>query len=137
MSQILTYNPNNQRILANLLNELHNETGCQELSYPPILGIFFESLKDYSKIHWVNNCRLVEGAGDVERSILLEIGALDKGDQLRNGEVPCILLTEDADVDYINILAEASGFTPDEYQIWSYNGLLKHSHSASIEFVYY
>ncbi len=55
-------------------------------------------------------------------TLLLEIGALDKGDQLRNGKVPCILLTEDTNVGYIRLLAEASGFIPDEYQIWSYNG---------------
>ncbi len=64
----------------------------------------------------------IEGVEDFERRILMEIGALDKGDQLRNGEVPCILLTEDTDINYINILAESSGFVPDEYQVWSYNG---------------
>ncbi len=113
--------PNNQRILAKLLSELHSETGCQ-IIISTHSRHFFESLKDVSQVHWINNCSLVKGSEDLERSILLEIGALDKGDQLRNGEVPCVLLTEDTDVAYINILAEASGFTPEEYQIWSYNG---------------
>ncbi|WP_226661832.1 ATP-dependent nuclease [Microbulbifer aggregans] len=113
--------PNNQRILAKLLSELHDETGCQ-IIISTHSRHFFESLKDVSQVHWINNCSLVEESEDLERSILLEIGALDKGDQLRNGEVPCILLTEDTDVDYINILVEASGFVPEDYQIWSYNG---------------
>ena len=113
--------PNNQRILAKLLNKLHEETGCQ-IIISTHSRHFFESLKDVAMVHWVNNSSLVEKSEDLERSILLEIGALDKGDQLRNGEVPCILLTEDTDVNYINLLAEASGFVPNEYQIWSYNG---------------
>lgn len=113
--------PNNQRILAKLLSDLHEETGCQMIISTHSRH-FFESLKDAAVVHWINNCRLVEQSEDIERSILLEIGALDKGDQLRNGEIPCILLTEDTDIDYVNLLAEASGFVPDEYQIWSYNG---------------
>lgn len=113
--------PNNQRILAILLKELHQETGCQ-LIISTHSRHFFDALKDDATIHWINNCSLVENSEDLERSILLEIGALDKGDQLRNGEIPCILLTEDADVSYINLIAEASGFLPGEYQVWSYNG---------------
>jgi hypothetical protein len=113
--------PNNQRVLARLISELHEETGCQ-IIISTHSRHFFNALKDASIIHWINNCKLVEMSDDMERSILLEIGALDKGDQLRNGEVPCVLLTEDTDINYINLLAESSGFIPDEYQIWSYNG---------------
>jgi AAA15 family ATPase/GTPase len=113
--------PNNQRILAILLKELHLETGCQ-LIISTHSRHFFDALKDDARVHWINNCSLIENSEDLERSILLEIGALDKGDQLRNGEIPCILLTEDADAEYINLIAESSGFLPEEYQVWSYNG---------------
>ncbi|ARD58948.1 hypothetical protein Y71_03090 [Kosakonia radicincitans DSM 16656] len=113
--------PNNQRTLAILLKELHQETECQ-IIISTHSRHFFEALKNDSSVFWINNCSLVENSGDLERSILLEIGALDKGDQLRNGEIPCILLTEDTNVEYIKIIAESSGFLQDEYQIWSYNG---------------
>lgn len=113
--------PNNQRILAKLLKQLHEEPGCQ-MVISTHSRHFFEALKDDAKVHWINNCCLVENYEDIERNILLEIGALDKGDQLRNGEIPCILLTEDTDTNYITLLAEASGFIPDEFQTWSYNG---------------
>jgi predicted ATPase len=113
--------PNNQRVLARLLKQLHDETGCQ-LIISTHSRHFFEAIKDDSKTHWINNCSLVEGSEDFERNILLEIGALDRGDQLRNGEIPCVILTEDANTEYIELLAEASGFLPEEYQIWSYNG---------------
>ncbi len=113
--------PNNQRVLARLLKELHDETGCQ-LLISTHSRHFFEAIKIDSNVHWINNCCLVEDAEDVERSILLEIGALDRGDQLRNGKIPCVILTEDTDTDYIELLAEASGFVPEEFQTWSYNG---------------
>lgn len=113
--------PNNQRVLARLLKELHDETGCQ-LVISTHSRHFFEAIKNDSKVHWINNCCLVKDSEDVERSILLEIGALDRGDQLRNGEIPCVILTEDTDTGYIELLAEASGFIPEEYQVWSYNG---------------
>ncbi|WP_239953742.1 ATP-dependent endonuclease [Pantoea sp. Z09] len=113
--------PNNQRTLAVLLKELHQETECQ-IIISTHSRHFFEALKNDASVFWINNCSLVENSGDLERSILLEIGALDKGDQLRNGEIPCILLTEDTNVEYIKIIAESSGFLQDEYQIWSYNG---------------
>jgi predicted ATPase len=113
--------PNNQRVLAKLLKELQAETGCQ-IVISTHSRHFFEAIKSDAKVHWVNNCTLVEDSDDMERSVLLEIGALDKGDQLRNGDVPCVILTEDTDTSYLELLAEASGFNPEEFQIWSYNG---------------
>lgn len=113
--------PDNQRLLANLLIDLQKEASCQFIISTHSRHLL-SALKDNSKVHWINNCCLVDDSHDSERGILLEIGALDKGDQLRNGEVPCILLTEDTDIKFINLLAESSGFVPDEFQTWSYNG---------------
>ncbi len=113
--------PNNQRILAVLLKELHQETGCQIIISTHSKHLLDE-LKIDAAVFWINDCKLVEGFEDLERNMLLEIGALDKGNLLRNGDVPCILLTEDSDVEYIKVLAESSGFRTNEFQIWSYNG---------------
>jgi predicted ATPase len=113
--------PNNQRLIALLLKQLHNETGCQMLISTHSRH-FFEAIKESAEIHWINNSSLIKDSDDSERSILMEIGALDKGDQLRNGEVPCVLLTEDSDPRYINVIAESSGFRAEEYEIWSYEG---------------
>jgi ABC-type uncharacterized transport system ATPase subunit len=99
--------PNNQRLIALLLKQLHNETGCQMLISTHSRH-FFEAIKESAEIHWINNSSLIKDSDDSERSILMEIGALDKGDQLRNGEVPCVLLTEDSDPRYINVIAESS-----------------------------
>ena len=113
--------PNNQRLIALLLKELHNETNCQMLISTHSRH-FFEAMKENAETHWISNCNLIRNSDDYERSILIEIGALDKGDQLRNGGIPCVLLTEDEDTKYINILADSSGFRAGEYEIWSYKG---------------
>lgn len=113
--------PNNQRLIALLLKQIHNETGCQMLISTHSRH-FFEAIKESAEIRWINNSSLIDNSDDSERSILMQIGALDKGDQLRNGAVPCVLLTEDTDTTYINVIAESSGFRAEEYEIWSYNG---------------
>lgn len=113
--------PNNQRILATLLKKLHHETHCQIIISTHSRHLL-EELKLDAGVYWINDCKLVEGFEDLERNMLLEIGALDKGDLLRNGDIPCILLTEDSDLEFIKVLAESSGFKPNEFQIWSYNG---------------
>ncbi|MEZ2238125.1 AAA family ATPase [Microcoleus sp.] len=113
--------PNNQRLIALLLKQLHNETGCQMLISTHSRH-FFEAIKESAEIHWINNSSLIKDSDDSERSILMEIGALDKGDKLRNGTFPCVLLTEDADTKYIKVIAESSGFRAEEYETWSYDG---------------
>ncbi len=111
--------PNNQRVLAQLLRKLNEETGCQ-IIISTHSRHFLDELSEYALIHWISDSKIIEDAGDVERKILLDIGALDKGDILRGGAIPCILLTEDTDLSYINKLALSSGFVENEFQIWSY-----------------
>ncbi|EGR2798246.1 hypothetical protein DU976_20800 [Vibrio navarrensis] len=111
--------PNNQRQLARLLRKLNEETGCQIVISTHSRHLL-EELADHALVHWISEGKIIEDTDDSERKILLDIGALDKGDMLRNGATPCILLTEDTDSSYINKLALSSGFVNGEYQIWSY-----------------
>ncbi len=111
--------PNNQRLLARLLRKLNEETGCQIVISTHSRHLL-EELADHALVHWISDGKIIEDTDDSERKILLDIGALDKGDMLRNGAVPCVLLTEDTDISYINELALSSGFINGEYQIWSY-----------------
>lgn len=111
--------PNNQRLLARLLRKLNEETGCQIIMSTHSRHLL-EELTDYALIHWISAGKIIDNTDDLERKILLDIGALDKGDMLRNGNVSCILLTEDTDPSYINTLALSSGFIAGEFQVWSY-----------------
>ena len=111
--------PNNQRQLARLLRKLNEETECQIVISTHSRHLL-EELSEHALVHWLSDGKIIEDSDDSERKILLDIGALDKGDMLRNGATPCILLTEDTDTSYINMLALSSGFVDGEFQIWSY-----------------
>ncbi|EHU9446793.1 AAA family ATPase [Vibrio vulnificus] len=111
--------PNNQRVLAKLLRTLHEETGCQIIISTHSRHLL-EELAEYALVHWISDGKIIDNSDDSERRILLDIGALDKGDMLRNGATPCVLLTEDTDTSYISKLAISSGFIEGEFQVWSY-----------------
>lgn len=111
--------PNNQRLLAKLLRKLNEETTCQIIIATHSRHLL-EELTEHSTIHWISEGKIIDDTDDIERKILLDIGALDKGDMLRSGNILCILLTEDTDTSYINKIALSSGFIEQQFQIWSY-----------------
>jgi hypothetical protein len=84
-----------------------------------------DELSDSAKIHWIRDGKRVEEENFDEVKVLMEIGALDKGDRLRSGDTKCVLLTEDTDTKPIKTLLKASGFRLDSVDIWSYNGCSK------------
>ena len=57
---------------------------------------------------------------------LLELGALDEYDHIKNGDLKYIILTEDSSLDsrkYLRGVLEGSGYSKDEFQIYSYNSV--------------
>ncbi|WP_082107022.1 AAA family ATPase [Chromobacterium vaccinii] len=116
--------PNNQRILAKLLIDLAYVDDCQIIISTHSRHLF-DALKDYSEVFWIRNSELVEKRGEVARDVLLELGALDRGELLGAGQVDCIVLTEDTDVKYLEALLSSSGFDMTRTQVWSYNGCSK------------
>ncbi|WP_434635059.1 AAA family ATPase [Chromobacterium sp. CV08] len=116
--------PNNQRVLAKLLMELAYFDDCQIIISTHSRHLF-DALKDHSEVFWIRNSELVESRGEVARDVLLELGALDRGELLGAGQIDCIVLTEDADVKYLEALLASSGFNMDRTQVWSYSGCSK------------
>lgn len=57
--------------------------------------------------------------------VLTDLGALDSGDRLKNGNIDIVLLTEDSDQKFLKALMIASGAEEDKVQIWSYSGCTK------------
>ncbi len=52
--------------------------------------------------------------------VLLDIGALDDFDKLMAGEIKSVILTEDRNTKYLEVLLEANGFNLNEHLIYSY-----------------
>jgi len=116
--------PNNQRKLAKMLVDLSEKRDFQVILTTHSRHLLDE-LSDSAKIHWIRDGKRVEEENFDEVKVLMEIGALDKGDRLRSGNTQCVLLTEDTDTKPIETLLEASGFRLDAVDIWSYKGCSK------------
>ena len=116
--------PNNQRLLARTLIHLAEVRNIQIIMCSHSRHILDE-LSGHAKIHWVRDGELVQEDNPDVVNVLMELGALDIGDRLRQGSTKCIILTEDENIRYINKLLESSGFHIDEIEIWSYKGCSK------------
>lgn len=115
--------PDNQRKLSILLRTLA-ERGKQVLLTTHSRHIL-DALDGTAKVHWLQDGRLTEYDDSHTTGILLDLGALDKGDRLKAGNVRCLILSEDEKTDYLDCLLRANGFVEGEYEIWSYKGCSK------------
>lgn len=116
--------PNNQRRLAKVLIELAEQRDFQVLLSTHSRHLL-DALRDDAKIHWIRDGTRVsdEQYSDVE--VLMEVGALDRGDLLKAGKTKCVVLTEDDDVSCIKALLEAAVFNLAETEFWPYKGCTK------------
>jgi predicted ATPase len=113
--------PNNQRKLINMLTNLAENRGIQIVLSTHSRHIIDE-LQGNAKMHWVRNGGLVDESDFDELKVLLDLGALDKGDLLFQDTLKCVILTEDENSTPIKPVLEASGFQMDEIDIWAYKG---------------
>lgn len=113
--------PNNQRKLINMLTKLADERDFQIILSTHSRHIFDE-LNGNAKMHWIRNGKVVKDSDFDEMNILMDIGALDKGDLLIHGKIKCVLLTEDQKYEPLKVILKASGFKLKEVDIWAYKG---------------
>lgn len=111
--------PDNQRKLARLLTHIANEDDFQVLMSTHSRHLLDECVDLGASTHWMASGTL-EAAPLQTAQVLMDLGALDASDRLRGGATPYVVLTEDSNTDYIETLLQASGFSRDEYTVWSY-----------------
>jgi predicted ATPase len=116
--------PNNQRKLAAALLEIAEERNVQILISTHSRHMIDE-LSERAKMHWLRQGKLAEDEDFDSLSVLLDIGALDKGDRLFSGNLRFVILTEDQETEGLKTLLEASGFNINEVEIWPYKGCTK------------
>ncbi|AFK05487.1 SMC domain protein (plasmid) [Emticicia oligotrophica DSM 17448] len=112
--------PNNQRKLAKKLFELSIDREFQIIISTHSRHFLYE-LEPISKINWINSGKLVNEDISII-NVLMDIGALDKGDLVKNGKIKLILLTEDENKTPIQTVVQSSNIPLDEIEIWSYKG---------------
>jgi hypothetical protein len=112
--------PNNQRKLAKKLYDLSIERNFQIIISTHSRHFLYE-LEPIAKINWINAGNLIDEDINII-NVLMDIGALDKGDLLKNDKLKLIVLTEDEDQTPIKTLVKASNISLDEIEVWSYKG---------------
>lgn len=113
--------PSNQRKLVNKLIELSEKNAIQLIISTHSRHIIDE-LQGYSKMQWVRNGSIAKEGQFDELKVLLDLGALDKGDLLFQDKLKCVILTEDMDALPLKSVLEASGFKTKSFEIWAYKG---------------
>jgi hypothetical protein len=81
-----------------------------------------DALSRRADVIWLNKGTVVPEKDIDTTRALLELGALDSVDYFADGQIRCLVATEDADQRYIETLLEASGFDMDDVQVVSYPG---------------
>ena len=112
--------PNNQITLCKILYEISLKKEIQFIIATHSRHLIY-ALENYSKLFWINDGNILDHNESLI-NILLEIGALDKGDFFNSNKVKLVVLTEDEDTDGIKALLHGNGFPLNEVDIWSYKG---------------
>lgn len=118
--------PDNQKLLASMMLRLseRDETTIIITTHSRHLMAALREDASFFLIH--------EGSVSADEydhySGLIELGALDEYDDIRNGRLQYVVLTEDSSTKSRRCLEkvfEASGFSANEYRIYSYNSISK------------
>ncbi len=115
--------PSNQRILAEKLNEITTRLNFQIIISTHSRHLL-DSFRDNAKVNWISNGEINDQPFDFI-SVLMEIGALDRGDILNKGNLKCVVFTEDAQTEKLKTLLGANNFNLTETEIWPYEGCSK------------
>lgn len=112
--------PNNQAILAEVLQRISEETATQIILCTHSKHIV-DALYGQANFIWLKDGVVHEQGPEIEKlPILLDIGALDDFDKLKNGQIKSVILTEDRNTKYLEVLLKANGFALNEHLIYSY-----------------
>lgn len=116
--------PDNQRALATLLISLSDRTETTIIISTHSRHLM-SALHGDAKFFLVKN-GMISNSEYNHYIGLLELGALDEYDHIKEGDLKYIILTEDSSMDsrkYLRGVLEASGYARDEFQIYSYNSV--------------
>lgn len=122
--------PDRQRALMHLLHRLSTEQDFQVVIATHSRHLLDE-FEPEASFHWLSKGSKVDESDFDRVRVLMDLGALDQGDLLKQGQVKCVVLSEDAMAadthkrsrkSALRILLQASGLPMDRTQVWSYTG---------------
>ena len=116
--------PDNQRILCDLVFNLASTRGFQALISTHSRHVL-DSVKDRGSIVWLSRGLKVDTPDINTTKVLLDLGALDSVDYFADGQLRCVVATEDTQTDALRALLWSNGFVEDDTSVASYAGCTK------------
>lgn len=114
--------PNNQRLLCSLLNTISNERDVQVIITTHSRHVLDAMYSD-ARLLWVQEGEVNVVSPEDQVDLLMELGALDIKEKLKHGQFDYVVLTEDKNSNYFDILLRNSGFLKEKTTILPYNGV--------------
>lgn len=118
--------PTNQKLLANTLVSIMDGTQTKVLIATHsrhLLDAFSDC--DDAKLFWVRDGLASAHDDWADVAVLMDLGALDRGERLLNGEFRYLIWTEDDDVRYLESFLIANGIAKSEAFVFSYQASSK------------
>jgi AAA domain, putative AbiEii toxin, Type IV TA system/AAA ATPase domain len=116
--------PDNQRLLCGLVYRLASTRGFQALISTHSRHVL-DAMKSRSDVVWLSRGRVIDEADLSATAMLLDLGALDSVDYFADGQLRCVVATEDTDKEPLRALLGSNGFVEDDTEIASYAGCAK------------
>lgn len=116
--------PDNQRALCDLVFRLAPQRDFQALISTHSRHVL-DAMRNRSSILWLSRGRRVTEPDLSMTAMLLELGALDSVDYFADGQVRCVVATEDTHKDPLKALLWSNGFDETDTEVASYTGCSK------------
>lgn len=116
--------PDNQRALCDLIYRLTASRSFQALISTHSRHVL-DTMKNKSGVVWLSKGRVVDEPDLNATAMLLDLGALDSVDYFADGEIRCVVATEDTNKEPLRALLWSNGFLEDDTEIASYTGCTK------------
>ncbi|MGV1770880.1 AAA family ATPase [Agrobacterium vitis] len=114
--------PNNQRLLCSLLKTISEERNVQVIMTTHSRHVLDAMYSD-ARLLWVQDGEVRVVAPEDQVDLLMELGALDVKEKLKSGKFHYVVLTEDKNSSYFDILLRNSGFDSEKATLLPYNGV--------------
>lgn len=116
--------PDNQRVLCDLVSTLASQRGFQAIISTHSRHVF-DSMRSKGKMVWLSKGSVIDQDDMSTTAMLLDLGALDSVDYFADGELRCVVATEDTDKEAIKAVLWSNGFVEDDTEVASYAGCSK------------
>lgn len=116
--------PDNQRALCDLIFRLAPLRNFQALLSTHSRHVL-DAMRNRSNVVWLSQGRKVEEEDTTVSALLLDLGALDSVDYFADGELRCVVATEDTLTEPLKTLLWSNGFNQNDTEVSSYTGCSK------------